>query len=70
MKSAQLLPNPHPMCALCVMALWELGLCGAPCVMRYGVMDPVTPPALWRYGVMDLRWPLRYGVTEPGRDPL
>ena len=47
-----------------------MGLCGTPCVMRYGVMDPVTPPALWRYGVMDLRWPLRYGVTEPGRDPL
>ena len=50
-----------------------MGLCGTPCVMRYGVMDPVTAVALCvnRYGVMGLRWPLalRYGVTDPGHDP-
>ena len=67
------MPNFYPTPTLCVRlyALWRygvMGLCGTPCVMRYGVMDPVRPSryALWRYG---LRWPLRYGVTDPGHDP-
>ena len=65
------MPNFYPTPTLCVRyALWRYGTLWHPlryALWRYG---PCDGRRVMRYGVMGLRWPLRYGVTEPGRDPL
>ena len=43
-----------------------MGLCGTPCVMRYGVMDHVTAVALCVMALWACDGPVRYALWRYG----